>query len=362
MRAIAEAAYRAGAKYVDVGWFDMHVKRLRALHAPEDTLDWVPPWLGERMLALGDLNAATIALTGPVAPHLMDDVDPARVGRDMLPRVKESAEVLSRQALNWTVAPAPTPGWAQLVHPDMDPEAALARLWEEIAHILRLDEPDPVAAWVERMEKLEQVARGLDELALDAVRLEGPGTDLTVGLLGSSRWIAARMQSQAGIVHAANLPTEEVFTSPDPARVDGTVRSTKPLFTAGALITGLEVRFEGGRAVDMSAEQNADTLRTLAGRDEGAARLGEIALVDRESRIGRLGTVFYDTLLDENAASHIALGQGFQFAVADEADHARLNRSEVHIDFMIGSDAIAVTGVQRDGTEVPLLRDGAWQI
>jgi aminopeptidase len=307
------------------------------------------------------MDAASVALTGPVAPHIMDDVDPARVGRDMLPRVKESAETLSKRAINWTVAPGPTAGWAKLVHPDLDPDAALARLWEEIAHILRLDEPDPVAAWVERMEKLEHVARTLDELALDAVRLEGPGTDLTVGLLRSSRWIAARMANRNGVVHAANLPTEEVFTSPDPARVEGTVRATKPLVTAGALITGLEVRFEGGRAVDITAEHNADTLRTLAARDEGACRLGEVALVDRESRIGRLGTVFYDTLLDENAASHIALGQGFTFAVA-EPEEDRPNRSEIHIDFMIGSDAVDVTGLGRDGTEVPLLRDGAWQI
>lgn len=361
-RAVAEAAYRAGAKYVDLSVFDVHLKRLRAVHADPDTLEWVPPWLGERMRLLGELRAATVALTGPVAPRIMEGVDPQRLGRDMLPRVRESIEVVNDRTVNWTVAPCPTADWAELAHPDLDPDAALDRLWDEIAHVCRLDEPDPVAAWAARMQRLTAVASTLDSLSLDQVRFEGPGTELTVGLLSSSRWEAAQITTVQDVVHVPNIPTEEVFTTPDPERVHGTVTSTKPLYASGALITGLKVRFDKGRAVQIDADQGAETLRTLCRRDNGAARLGEVALVDRESRIGQLGTVFYDTLLDENAASHIALGQGFPFAVAEAADQARINQSEIHIDFMIGSDEVAVTGVDQQGREVPLLRDGVWQI
>jgi aminopeptidase len=361
-RAVAGAAYRAGARFVDVSVFDYHVKRLRALHADPDSLGYVPPWYRQRVRQLGELRGATIGLAGPVAPKLMRDVDPERLGRDMLPRVRESIQVVNDRTVNWTIAPCPTVGWAEVVHPELPPDQALARLWQEIGHVCRLDEPDPVGAWTRRIDRLETVASTLDELGLDAVRFEGPGTDLSVGLLASCRWQAARMRTIDDVEHAPNLPTEEVFTSPDPERVDGHVTSTKPLFTSGALITGLRVRFEGGRAVSIEADQGADTLRALCERDEGAARLGEVALVDRDSRIGQLGTVFFDTLLDENAASHIALGQGFPFVADDEADRARLNSSEIHIDFMIGSSDVAVTGRRADGSEIPLLRDGVWQI
>jgi aminopeptidase len=361
-RAIAENAYQAGAKFVDVAVFDVHVKRARALHAAEDTLSFVPPWYGERLLALGEQRCARIALTGPVAPHIMDSVDPARVGKDMLPALKEGAVVLNERTTNWTVCPCPTPAWATLVHPSLEPDEALAQLWEQIARVCRLDEPDPVAAWEARLDQLTSVAAKLNGAGLDELRFEGPGTDLRVGLLAESRWTCGRLETVDGIVHAPNIPTEEVFTTPDPERVDGTVAASKPLFSSGALITGLEVRFEGGRAVDIRADANAETLRALAGRDPGAGRLGEVALVDREGRIGPLKTVFYDTLLDENAASHIALGQGFEFTVEDEADRDRVNRSEIHIDFMIGSDEVSVTGRTREGAEVPLLRGGAWQV
>jgi aminopeptidase len=211
------------------------------------------------------------------------------------------------------------------------------------------------------MDGLIAVAGKLDRMGLDALRFEGPGTNLTVGLLPTSRWHCARISTVDGIVHAPNIPTEEVFTTPDPERVDGYVRSTKPLFVSGAMVTGLTVRFERGQAVEFEADQGADTLRALARRDAGAARLGEVALVDSESRIGNLETVFFDTLLDENAASHIALGEGLDFTVGEE-DQPRINRSELHIDFMIGSAEVAVTGVQPGGGEVPVLRGGVWAI
>jgi aminopeptidase len=360
-RAIAEAAYLAGAKFVDLSVFDVHLKRSRLLHADRETLGYVPPWIGQRTLELGDAHAARISLSGPVAPHALDDVDPELIGLDMMPRIPESMTVVNDRTTNWSIVPCPTRDWAMLVHPRLEPAAALERLWAEISHVCRLHEPDPSAAWRERFDELIRVAATLTDRRFDTIHLQGPGTDLRVGLLASSRWIAASMETVDGIVHHANIPSEEVFTTPDPDRVDGTVTATKPLFTSGTTVSGLRVAFEAGRAVRIDADEGAEVIRGLVARDDGAAKLGELALVDREGRIGPLGTVFYDTLLDENAASHIALGGGYQAGVESDEDRARVNTSAIHIDFMIGSDEIAVTGIDGDGAEVALLRDGRWQ-
>lgn len=362
VHAISESAYRRGAKFVDVHYFDPHVKLARLRHADPATLEFVPTWYRDRVLALGEQRCCRIMLTGPSAPGLLDEIDPALAGRDLLPRVKESGQVVSDRTTNWTIVPCPTVAWARKVHPDLDEEAALERLWEEIAHVCRLDESDPVAAWGARTSATESAAARLNERDFDALHFEGPGTDFTVGLLPTSFWANALFTTVEGTRHLANVPTEEVFTSPDPERAEGVVRSTKPLvFADGSIVRGLAVRFEGGRAVAIEADEGADNLRVRTAKDEGGTRLGEVALVDREGRIGSLNTVFYDTLLDENAASHIALGDAFDFAVGEE-DRPRLNKSAIHIDFMIGSDDVAVTGVTRQGERVPVLRGGAWQI
>jgi aminopeptidase len=363
VRAIAERAYKRGARFVDVSWFDPWVKRSRIAYAPDDTLEFVPPWYGERLLALGRERAAAITLSGPVAPGLLDDLDPVRAGRDRLPAVKESGEVVSRRELNWTIVPCPTPAWAKLVHPDLEPDAALAKLEQQVVHVLRLDEPDPVALWRRRADTLIGVAERLTERGFDALHYSGPGTDLTVGLLPGARWMAARFENIDGVTHMPNLPTEEVFTSPDPTRVDGHVASTKPLVLVdGTVVRDLRVRFEGGRAVQLDASTAQETMRTIIAKDEGAARVGEVALVDREGRIGALDTVFYDTLIDENAASHIALGRAFPFLAPDPESAKRMNESDIHIDFMIGSPELTVTGLTRDGDRVPVLVDGSWHI
>ncbi len=359
-RALAAASYRAGAKFVDVASFDLHVKRARIEHAAPDTLDFVPDWYGQRIVALGDQRCARIGLSGPVAPGLLDDLDPRLVGRDQLPFLPETGVVVNERTTNWTIAPCPTEAWATLVHPDLDPGEAYDRLWEQVRHVCRLDEDDPAAAWAERMETVIAAADRLSERRFDALHFEGPGTDLTVGLLPSSKWMAASFTTVDGIEHHPNLPSEETFTTPDPERVDGVVRATTPLALPGTIIRGLEVEFRGGRAVRIDAEAGADALRALCERDEGAVRLGEVALVDREGRIGPLETVFFDTLLDENAASHIALGRAYEMAVEDDADKARANVSAIHIDFMIGSPHVQVTGVGADGERSPVLRDGAW--
>jgi aminopeptidase len=363
VRALAASAYRHGAKFVDVGWFDPHVKRARIEHARPETLEFVPPWYGERILSLGDQRAARVALSGPSAPGLMADLDPALVGKDRLPTVREGIKVVNDRTTNWTVCPCPTAVWAELVFPDLDEDERLARLERELLHVLRLDEDDPIAAWRSRADTLVGTAERLTARGFDALHYEGPGTDLTIGLLRSSRWEAARFETVDGIEHMPNLPTEEVFTTPDPARTEGTVTSTKPLVLSdGTVVRDLVVRFEGGRAAELRAAEGGETLETISRTDEGAARLGEVALVDRDGRIGELGTIFYDTLLDENAASHIALGQGFPFLLGDDADKARCNGSEIHIDFMVGSNALAVTGIEPDGTRVPVLVDGRWRI
>jgi aminopeptidase len=361
-RAIADSAYRHGARFVDVQYFDPYVKRARIAHAPDDSLEFVPPWFSYRIRALGTERAARISLTGPSVTGLLDDLDQERAGRDQLPFVRDILDVINERTTNWTVVPCPSMAWARLAYPDLPPDEALDRLWREIAHVCRLDEPDPVAAWDERADALTAAAARLNERRFDALQFEGPGTDLTVGLLPTSVFHGARDETVDGIVHLANLPTEEVYATPDPARAEGVVRSTKPLVLSdGTIIRGLEIRFESGRAVAIDAEQGAAVMRGRAAFDEGAARLGEVALVDREGRIGQLGTVFFDTLLDENAASHIALGDGFDQGLSEE-DAARRNRSSIHIDFMIGGDDVAVTGITREGERVPVLRDGSWQL
>jgi aminopeptidase len=362
VRALAASAYRRGAKFVDVGWFDPYVKRARIAYAREETLEFVPSWYGERILALGDQRAARVALSGPSAPGLMADLDPVLVGKDRLPTVREGIKVVNERTTNWTICPCPTQTWADLVFPDLEEGERLPRLERELLRVLRLDEDDPIAAWRSRADTLVAGAERLTERRFDALHYEGPGTDLTVGLLPSSGWRAARFQTVEGIEHMPNLPTEEVFTTPDPERTEGTVTSTKPLvLTDGTVVRDLVVRFEGGRIAELTASEGGDTLRTISQTDDGAARLGEVALVDRDGRIGELGTIFYDTLLDENAASHIALGQGFPF-VLDDDDRPRGNDSQIHIDFMIGSNELSVTGITPAGERVPVLVEGRWRI
>jgi aminopeptidase len=362
--AIARAAYDRGARYVEAFYFDANVKRIRSERAPDGTLDWVPPWLGTRILGIGELNGARIVLVPLVPPGLLDGVDPARAGLDRLPTVRESLQTVEDRSIAWTLSPYPTAAWAKVVYPDAPPGEALELLWQDIAHVCRLDEPDPAAAWNVRIDQIWQVARRLDALDLDSLHFGGPGTDLTVGLLPSSRFAkeGGASHTRTGVRHVPNLPTEEVYTTPDPERTSGVVTATKPLDVAGSLVTGLRVRFEGGRAVEIDADSNAETLRARCSADEGASRLGEVALVDGESRIGKLGKTFFTTLLDENAASHVALGDAYSAPVGDPDDLARINASSVHIDFMIGSAEVEVTGTTKSGATVPILRGGQWQI
>jgi aminopeptidase len=361
-RAVAAAAYDRGAKFVDVNYFDPYVKRARIEHADPDTLEFVPSWYGDRFTEHAKEHGARVTLNGVTAPNLLDDLDKTLVGRDRLPRVKELSDIVGKRLTNWCIVPAPHPAWASLVWPELSADDAYERLWSELEHVLRLDEPDPVQAWEERMAVLRESASRLAERRFDAIELRGPGTELTVGLLPTATWWSADFTTAEGLRHLPNLPTEEVFTTPDPMRTQGHVTSTKPLVLQdGTIVRGLRVRFEAGQAVEIEADENAEALRSRLAVDEGGLRLGELALVDRKGRIGPLDTVFYDTLLDENASSHIAFGSGFPFLVED-ADAARVNESATHVDFMIGSPELEVDGVTAGGERVPILRGGDWQV
>ena len=360
-RAVAAHAYAAGAKHVEVNYADAFVRRARIENGQNGAIGFAPSWQIERIREMGQQHVAQITIEGGIDPAATAGLDQEKLGADQPPTRQEYLKLVVDRLINWTIIAMPTEPWALQVHPTLSAAQALERLWSQVVNICRLDEDDPVAAWQTRMTRLLEVAARLTERRFDAIGFRGPGTDLTVGLLPSSRWLAADFYTAEGIEHHPNLPSEEVFTTPDPERVDGTVTSTMPLQIEGTIVRGLRVRFEAGRAVDIDADEGAGMLRARAARDEGASRLGEVALVDAEGRIGPHRTVFCNTLYDENAASHIALGHAYTFALDDDADHPRANHSSIHIDFMIGSPEMEVDGIT-GGDRVPLLRGGAWQV
>jgi aminopeptidase len=357
-RAVTRAAYAAGARYVDVYYSDQHLRRALIEGAADDVLSWTPPWLLERARAVGDERAAVVALTGDAEPDLLADLPVDRVGKArMLQLAEEGTRQVNEQLNNWTVVGVPNAGWAQQMFGEPDVE----RLWKLVEYCVRLDEDDPVAAWREHVAKIGSRARLLNDMRVDAVRFRGPGTDFTVGLLPESRWQGVESKTALGLPYVANMPTEEVFTTPDSRRAEGHVRSTRPLVLNGQIIRGLEVTFAGGRIVGVEAEEGADVMRGQLASDENAPHLGEIALVDGTSRIGQTGVTFFDTLFDENATCHVAYGSAYAEAVEGEPGEG-VNNSTVHTDFMVGGPDVEVDALLPGGDVVPLLRNDIWQL
>jgi aminopeptidase len=360
IRLVARAAYRAGARRVEADYMDRHLKRAAVELGPDETLAYSAPWSLKMLNTLAAEQGCFIQVSGDPAPQLLADLPGDRVGKSR-PKdvIAEWIRMVDNNAVNWTIVPAPTEAWAAQVFGKPD----VGALWTAIEKAVRLDRPDPSAAWREHVARLQRLAGLLTERRFQSLRYLGPGTDFTVGLLPSSRWVAGSVTTTFGVTFIPNLPTEEVFTSPDRRRADGRVRSTRPLVMAGTVIRDLELEFRDGRIVAVDAASGADVVRAEIAVDENAARLGEVSLVDGSSEVGNLGLTFWNTLFDENATSHLAYGAGFAFCVDDEADRqAGLSESAVHTDFMVGGPDVEIDGQERDGAWVPVIRDYEFQV
>jgi aminopeptidase len=361
-RAVVERAYIAGASWVEVDWSDGPIRRSQLTHATIERLTRTRPWVIGRTDAWTAERGVSITLIGDPDPHLLDDVDPAKAVAFQVEEARAYREAIFGQQLRWTVVPAPNLGWAQEVFGEPD----LERLWEAVATAMRLDEADPVASWRERAAELAGRARALDALDLTEVRYRGADTDLTVGLVPDARWTGGSMDDPDGVTYLPNLPTEEVFTSPDRRRADGVISLTKPVIIGGVVVEGLKVTLREGRITDVTATSGIESVRAQLDTDEGARSLGEISLVDRDSRIAKAGLLFHNMLFDENAACHVAWDQSFPFSVADglaksnqERYEIGLNHSAVHTDVVIGGEGMTVTGMGPKGT-VEIIRDDEW--
>jgi aminopeptidase len=369
VRRITEHAYKAGASLVTTLLSDEQAALARYQYAPTEAFDYAPAWLFKGMADAYSNGAARLAIGGD-NPALLAGQDPDKVSRANRARsvaYRPALELITNFDINWSIVSYATPAWAKLMFPDLAEADAVAKLWDAIFAASRIDRDDPVAAWAEHNAALHARTTHLNAKRFDALHFTGPGTDLRVGLAEGHLWLGGSERAKNGIVCNPNIPSEEVFTTPHLAHVDGVVRSTKPLSYGGTLIQDIAVRFEGGRIVDATASAGQSVLQKVLDTDAGASRLGEVALVPNSSPISASGLLFYNTLYDENAASHIAIGQAYRTCLeggttASEAELARrgANTSLIHIDWMIGSGQVDVDGVATDGTREPVMRAGEW--
>ncbi|MHB8776189.1 MAG: aminopeptidase [Anaerolineales bacterium] len=373
---ISKAAYAVGAKYVEAVWGDEEMLRLRARHAPIDSFDEYPTWQIQAILNMIENGDALLSIAGS-NPDLLGSLDPEVVGelqRTHLENWGPVSEKVTTNAVNWCVVAAAGEAWAQKVFPDLAPEKAQEKLWNVIFETTRIDQSDPIAAWETHIASMRERAKYLQAKQYTGLHYravasgdKAPGTDFTLGLPNGHKWISAQSLAQNGVTFTANMPTEEVFTLPDRNRADGVISATFPLSYGGTLIEDFQVTFENGRITKVAAKKGEAALQKLVDTDEGSQHLGEVALVPASSPIARRGHLFYNTLFDENASCHIAIGRAYRFTLAggeelndEEFLSAGGNVSLNHVDFMIGSPQMDIDGISKDGSREPVMRKGEW--
>ena len=368
-RLITQEAYKLGAAEVIVQWTDDQIQREFLLHAATDRIEDVPQskivqaekWIEKGASRISVVSADPDAFAG-VDSHRVATYQ-AAAGKALM-NLRKATQA---NKVSWTVVAAAGKQWAAKVFPDLPEEEQVDALWDQIFKTTRVYEEDPVLAWKKHDEKLAKKAEELNQEQFSALHYTAPGTDIIIGLPKNHLWEGAGSYNARGEKFMANMPTEEVFTAPDSHRVDGYISSTKPLSYAGTIISGMKFTFKDGKVVDFSAEQGEDVLEKLLDTDEGARRLGEVALVPDPSPISQSGIIFFNTLFDENASNHLALGSAYAFSVKggtemsdEELAEAGLNRSQTHVDFMVGSDKMDIDGIREDGSTVPIFRNGDW--
>ncbi len=368
-RRITEQAYRAGASLVTTLFNDEESALLRYRFAADASFDRAANWLYEGMAAAFKSGAARLAVAG-ANPSLLSDQDPGKVGRAnraVSQAYRPALELITRHEINWTIVAGATPAWAAAVFPDDGPDAALAKLWDAIFSTTRIHSADPVSAWRAHDSELQKRAAFMNGKRYSALQYRGPGTDFRLGLADDHEWLGGGTNAGNGVYCIPNMPTEEIFSAPHKDRADGTVTATKPLSHQGTMIEGIQVRFEKGRIVDARATRGQEVLERLIDTDDGARRLGEVALVPHSSPIAQSGLVFFNTLFDENAASHIALGQSYSSCLrdGDKLSPAELaakgaNDSLIHVDWMIGSAHLDIDGITASGAIEAVMRKGEW--
>lgn len=368
-RILAEKAYELGAKNVHINWSDDELVRLKYVHASDEVIDDFPSWRVQMMEEFAEDGAAFVSIHA-TDPDLLKEIDSKRVARASKAAgvaMKTFREYTMNDKVTWSVISIPTEAWAQKIFPDKSADEAVQALWDEIIKMVRIDEEDTIAAWNKHNDVLEKAYKRLNEKQYVSLHLTAPGTDIEVGLANNHVWQGGAAVSEKGTVFNPNMPTEEVFTAPHKYRVNGTVSSTKPLNYGGSLIDEFQLTFKDGKVIDYKAKQGEEVLAHLLDSDEGAKRIGEIALVPDESPVSQSGLIFYNTLFDENASCHIALGKAYPTNVEDGAkmddkqlDEHGVNDSMVHVDFMIGSAQMDIDGVYEDGKREAVFRKGTW--
>jgi aminopeptidase len=367
IRKVTESAYKAGAQYVDVLWADEQLARIRFEQADPESLSEIPNWLFgryEEYYQNGDAELAVFSTD----PDLLSGIDPELIAKERTARMKKLDPLRKYENVsNWCVVSTASPAWARKVFPELSTEEAQSKLWEAIFNSCRVDLPDPVQAWRDHTDKLSKYKNYLSAKHYTALHYTAPGTDLTVGLPEKHIWQGAEASFTNGITCTVNIPTEEVFTLPHKDKVNGTVTATRQLNLMGAMIEDFSVIFENGRAIKVTAKKGGEDFRKLIETDENACRLGEVALVPNSSPISQRGHLFYNSLFDENASCHIAVGAAFRDTIMggpdmndEEFQSQGGNKSIIHTDFMIGSAEMDIDGIKEDGTREPIMRKGEW--